>query len=146
SVPNSGTPLIKDLVPSIGSSTQTYSASSRSRPNSSPMTPCSGNSAAISSRIACSAARSAIVTGERSGLSSTVSGARKCGRIAAPAASASRVARARKRSSSTTGLLFEAFEIGDDVGAVLPLLDAGERHLGPLGEYLRFVEPDIELF
>ena len=39
SVPNSGTPLIKDLVPSIGSSTQTNSASSRSRPYSSPMMP-----------------------------------------------------------------------------------------------------------
>ena len=35
-------PQMKDLVPSIGSSTQTYSASGRSAPNSSPMMPCSG--------------------------------------------------------------------------------------------------------
>src|SRR5712672_2807076 len=42
SVPQIGKPAIKDLVPSIGSSTQTYSASSRSLPNSSPMMPCWG--------------------------------------------------------------------------------------------------------
>ena len=35
-------PAMKDLVPSIGSSTQTYSASVRSLPNSSPTMPCSG--------------------------------------------------------------------------------------------------------
>ena len=35
-------PAMKDLVPSIGSSTQTYSASVRSLPNSSPMMPWSG--------------------------------------------------------------------------------------------------------
>ena len=35
-------PEMKDLVPSIGSSTQTYSASARSLPNSSPMMPWSG--------------------------------------------------------------------------------------------------------
>ena len=43
SVPQAGMPEMKDLVPSIGSSTQTYSASARSSPNSSPMMPCSGN-------------------------------------------------------------------------------------------------------
>ena len=42
SVPQVGKPEIKDLVPSIGSSTQTYSASSRSLPNSSPTMPCCG--------------------------------------------------------------------------------------------------------
>ena len=42
SVPQAGMPEMKDLVPSIGSSTQTYSASVRSAPNSSPMMPCSG--------------------------------------------------------------------------------------------------------
>ena len=42
SVPNSGTPEMKDLVPSIGSSTQVYSASGRTRPNSSPQMPCAG--------------------------------------------------------------------------------------------------------
>jgi hypothetical protein len=35
-------PAMKDLVPSIGSSTQTYSASARSLPYSSPTIPCSG--------------------------------------------------------------------------------------------------------
>ena len=35
-VPQIGKPAMKDFVPSIGSSTQTYSASSRSLPNSSP--------------------------------------------------------------------------------------------------------------
>ena len=42
SVPQAGMPAMKDLVPSIGSSTQTYSASARSAPNSSPITPWSG--------------------------------------------------------------------------------------------------------
>ena len=46
SVPQAGMPEMKDLVPSIGSSTQTYSASARSSPNSSPMMPCSGKGAA----------------------------------------------------------------------------------------------------
>ena len=35
-------PVMKDLVPSIGSSTQTYSASARSLPYSSPTMPCAG--------------------------------------------------------------------------------------------------------
>src|SRR5437763_8306503 len=145
SVPNSGTPLIKDLVPSIGSSTQTNSASARSGPYSSPMMPCSGNRAAISRRIAVSAARSATVTGDKSGLSVTARGWRKCGRIASPAASARSPASARKRSSSPTGLLFQGFEVGDDIGPVLHLRQSGEAHLGALGELLRLVEPDIEL-
>src|SRR5579872_2884115 len=153
SVPNSGTPLIKDLVPSIGSSTQTNSASSRSRPNSSPMMPWSGKRAAINCRIAVSAARSAAVTGDRSALSSTRIAWRKYGRIAAPAASASSAASAKAASSGTpaaaavaaTLLLFERLEIGDHVGPVLDLRQAGEAHLGALGEILRLVEPDIEL-
>ncbi len=58
-------PQMKDLVPSIGSSTQTYSASARSAPNSSPMTPCSGKVRLISVRMAASAARSAAVTGSK---------------------------------------------------------------------------------
>src|SRR5205807_6811807 len=145
SVPNSGTPLMKDLVPSIGSRTQTNGASSRSRPNSSPMMPCSGKRAAISRRIAVSAARSAAVTGDRSGLSSTVIGWRKYGRIASPAASARSAASARNGSSSATGLLFQAFQIGHDIGAVLRLRQAGERHLGALGETLRLEQPHIQL-
>src|ERR1700680_567813 len=42
SVPHAGMPQMKDLVPSIGSSTQTYSASGCSLPYSSPMMPCAG--------------------------------------------------------------------------------------------------------
>ena len=41
-VPNSGRPVMNDLVPSMGSSTQTNSASIRSRPCSSPRMPWSG--------------------------------------------------------------------------------------------------------
>ena len=39
SVPQATMPVMKDLVPSIGSSTQTYSASVRSLPYSSPTMP-----------------------------------------------------------------------------------------------------------
>ncbi len=42
SVPKVGRPVTKARVPSSGSSTQTYSAFSRSLPNSSPKMPCSG--------------------------------------------------------------------------------------------------------
>src|ERR1700731_1397369 len=136
---------MKDLVPSIGSSTQTNSASARSGPYSSPMMPCSGKRAAISWRIAASAARSATVTGDRSALSSTAILWRKYGRIPSPAASARSAASARNASSSPTGLLFQAFEIGDDIGPILHLRQAGEAHLGTLGEGLRLVKPDVEL-
>ena len=68
SVPQIGKPAMKDLVPSIGSSTQTYSASSRSLPNSSPTMPCWGKLALIRRRITASAARSASVTGSKSWL------------------------------------------------------------------------------
>ena len=71
SVPNSGIELIKDLVPSIGSSIQTYSASKFSLPNSSPTIPASGNSLFIMSRKICSVVLSTIVTGEASDLLST---------------------------------------------------------------------------
>src|SRR5258708_3302243 len=144
-VPNSGTPLMKDLVPSIGSSTQTNSASSRSRPYSSPKMPWSGNRALMSRRIAASAARSAAVTGLRSGLSSTAREVRKYGRITAPAASASSEARARYASNAATSSLFEGHQIFDDVGAVLLLRQPGEGHLGALSEILRMEQPDIEL-
>ena len=54
---------MKALVPSMGSSTHTYSAFERMAPNSSPMMPWPGNCASIIRRIATSAARSASVTG-----------------------------------------------------------------------------------
>ena len=56
SVPQAGMPEMKDLVPSIGSSTQTYSASARSPPYSSPMMPWSGKVRRMRVRIAVSAA------------------------------------------------------------------------------------------
>ena len=80
-------PEMKDLVPSIGSSTQTYSASARSLPNSSPMMPWSGKVRRISVRMAVSAARSAAVTGSKlpaRPLSSTPSAVRKNGRMVSP--------------------------------------------------------------
>src|SRR5260370_10640342 len=146
-VPNGGTRLIKDFVPSIGSKVQTNSASSRTRPNSSPTMPWFGKCCSISERIACSAARSAAVAGVRSALSSTVRGLRKYGRIASPAASANRSASARKWSTSvgSTGL-FQRFEIGDDIGTILPLGDAGEGHLGALDQGVRLPQPLVELF
>ena len=80
-------PQMNDLVPSIGSSTQTYSASARSSPNSSPMMPWSGKVRRMSVRIAVSAARSAAVTGSklpRRPLSSMLSAVRKNGRMVSP--------------------------------------------------------------
>src|SRR5436190_5175965 len=149
-VPNSGTPLMKDFVPSIGSNVHTNSAFPRTRPNSSPMIPCSGKRFSISDRIACSAARSAAVTGVRSALSSIVSGCRKYGRIASPAASARRSASSRHRSSSPgpteLASLFQRFEVGDDIGSILALGDAGKSHLGALDEGLRFPQPLVEPF
>ena len=79
SVPKSGLPVIKDLVPSIGSITHWYWLSEVLTPNSSPKMPWSGNCASISSRMACSASRSARVTGESSSLRSMFSGCPKYG-------------------------------------------------------------------
>src|SRR6266436_5328521 len=86
-VPHNGKPEMKDFVPSIGSSTQTYSASSRSLPNSSPTMPCCGKLALIRRRITASAARSASVTGSKSWLLlllSMPSEVRKNGRMVSP--------------------------------------------------------------
>ena len=92
-------PEMNDLVPSIGSSTQTYSALVRSLPYSSPTMPCSGKLRLISVRIAASAARSAAVTGSKptaEPLSSTPREVRKKGRIASPEAVASWSTKAAK--------------------------------------------------
>src|SRR6185437_4569009 len=77
----------------------------------------------------------------------------------APAASASDSARARwaaatgsvmpPRATSLAELLravAQRVEIGHDIGAILGLGQAGEGHLGALGERLRVVEPLVELF
>src|SRR5262245_55589268 len=104
SVPHTGRPQIKDFVPSIGSSAQTYSASVRSLPYSSPMMPWSGKLFRIIARIAASAARSAAVTGSNPrpcDLFSMLSVVRKNGRIASPAAAASLSTKAVK---STAGM------------------------------------------
>ena len=104
SVPQIGKPAMKDLVPSIGSSTQTYSASSRSLPNSSPTMPCWGKLALISRRITASAARSASVTGSKSWLVlllSTLSEVRKNGRMVSPEAVARRPMKAVKSMTVT---------------------------------------------
>src|SRR5918993_4244609 len=86
-VPQTGRPAMKARVPSIGSSTQMYSASVCSSPNSSPMMPCVGKVRRISCRMAASPARSASVTGSNAAppdLSRIVNPERKNGRIAWP--------------------------------------------------------------
>ena len=85
-------------VPSIGSNTHRYRASPRSSPNSSPNTPCSGYRPARTARIACSAVRSATVTGLASPFSSAPTPARNHGRITAPATSAAEHAAATNPS------------------------------------------------
>ena len=98
SVPQAGMPAMKDLVPSIGSSTQTYSASGRSLPNSSPITPWAGKVRRIIERMAFSAAWSAAVTGSNWSLplSVTVSAVRKNGRMVSPESEASSSTKAEK--------------------------------------------------
>lgn len=76
-MPNDGLPVMKALVPSMGSSTQTCSASARTVPCSSPRMPWSGCSRSIRRRMAASASRSAIVTGLASALSSIATTVRK---------------------------------------------------------------------
>src|SRR5580698_8014067 len=102
SVPQVGRPEMKLLVPSIGSSTQTYSASGRSRPYSSPITPWLGKVCAISRLIAASAPRSASVTGSKTpprDLSSAPIAVRKNGRITSPETCASRSTKAAKSTA-----------------------------------------------
>ena len=86
SVPQATMPEMKDLVPSIGSSTQTYSASVCSEPYSSPRMPCAGKFLRISPRMTSSAARSATVTGSkpRASCSRPSSAVRKNGRMVSP--------------------------------------------------------------
>ena len=80
SVPHSGLPVMKDLVPSMGSNTHVHSLSPpapSSMPCSSPKMACEGQRARTIARIADSASRSAIVTGLASFLSSIASDVRK---------------------------------------------------------------------
>lgn len=120
SVPHTGRPVMKERVPSIGSSTHTRSASSRSEPYSSPRMPWSGKHSPISARIAASAARSATVTGSKaapSSLFSTASRERKCGRIAAPAASASRSRKATRSPVAWASVMVGVDSLWRGVGA-----------------------------
>src|ERR1700722_5026754 len=101
-VPQVGRPETKVLVPSIGSRTQTYSASGRSRPYSSPITPWAGKVCAISRLMAASAPRSASVTGSNtppSDLSSARIALRKNGRITSPDTRARRSTKAAKSTA-----------------------------------------------
>src|SRR5258708_14695547 len=110
---------MKDLVPSIGSSTQTYSRSSGSLPNSSPTMPCWGKLALISRRITASAARSASVTGSKSWLLllfSMLSEVRKKGRIVSPEEVARRPMKAVK-SMTVTAVPFGGAKGGGGGGA-----------------------------
>src|SRR5215472_12679759 len=101
-VPHAGMPEMNDLVPSIGSSIHTNSAPLRSAPNSSPMIPWAGNFSRINVRIACSAARSAAVTGSNAPpqlLSSTPSEVRKNGLMTSPDTVASSPTKASKSTA-----------------------------------------------
>src|SRR3984957_15350529 len=101
-VPQVGSPETKLLVPSIGSSTQTYSASGRSCPYSSPIIPWAGNVCPISRRIAASAPRSASVTGSNtppSDLSSARIALRKKGGKTSPETCASPPTKAAKSTA-----------------------------------------------
>jgi hypothetical protein len=78
---------MNERVPSIGSSTQVYSASGLSLPNSSPMIPWAGKWRRISCRMAASPALSASVTGSKAPLFALFSKpivVRKKGRMAFP--------------------------------------------------------------
>lgn len=68
---------MKLLVPSIGSSTHIHSLLPPWKPVSSPKTLCEGQRCLMSVCIAASASWSAIVTGDRSALTSTGTGVRK---------------------------------------------------------------------
>ena len=108
SVPHVGKPEMKLLVPSMGSSTQTYSDSGAWAPNSSPMIPCSGKSRMMRRRIAVSAARSASVTGSNTpppDLSEAWIEERKNGRIASPETRA----RSSTKAEKSTGFIPPAF-------------------------------------
>ena len=85
---------MKARVPSIGSRTQRSRASGRSRPNSSPSMPHSGQRRFNSARIASSELRSASVTGVWSDFRVAAEVPRKNGRISAPATSAAAIAAA----------------------------------------------------
>ena len=104
-MPKSGTAAVNDFVPSIGSSTQTNSASAFSMPISSPTIPWPGNFPWIMPRISSSAPRSATVTGDRSAFSSTFTSERpKNGRMKSPLDPASSAMNARWGSRFTPSL------------------------------------------
>ena len=143
-------PQMNDLVPSIGSSTQTYSASAARRRI--PRRPCRarGMFVLISARIAASAARSAAVTGSKPPewlLFSTPSAVRKNGRIVSPETAASSSTNAAKSIAvicQPLGLALAAAISGgqDDGNAVLPLIrsvqnDVELRPTGSAGAHWR---------
>src|SRR5438874_7788237 len=133
SVAHTGAPRTKFFVPSIGSTTQQRSASPRT-PYSSPTTASPGRSDARRSRTICSTARSASVTGVRSGLVSTTrSRARKRAVVilSASSASASAKARSRLRSASMTIRPRSGVGIGlERDGALLARVHDETQHVG----------------
>ena len=154
-VPQVGKPEMNDLVPSIGSSTQTYSASSRSLPNSSPTMPCWGKLAWISRRITASAARSASVTGSKScaPLLSTPSEVLKNGRMVSPEVVARRPMKAVKSMTVTVSRRFRSlhhcaaspfanFAIDQDTGILVPVwVGSGKPHDGQAAALRREPKP-----
>ena len=145
-VPNSGRPITNDLVPSIGSSRHTNSASRRSPGNPRPR-------CRVPDRWRGSAhagpARLAIGDRHRAGVGLALDGERRAvvlahhrarrppgagrTRRSSGAGSPPRVMRAAGSpggSRQRRGLVRERAEIEDHVGALLGLLDPGEGHLG----------------
>src|SRR5277367_6940013 len=133
-VPQVGKPEMKLFVPSMGSRTQTYSASGRSAPYSSPITPCAGNVCEINLRIAASAPRSASVTGSNApprDLSSAPIELRKNGRITSLDTCASRSTKAAKSTAviSSPPYLSEKEEFCAAIFAYQPCRVVGHRRL-----------------
>ena len=103
-VAQSGTPRMKLLVPSIGSMIQRRCASGRTVPSSSPRMPSAGKSDSMRSRAARSAARSQAVTGEPSGLVSTVPATVRADSCRNPGSAAAPATRATSSAASMSEL------------------------------------------
>ena len=114
-----------------------------------------GSARGSSPRIACSAARSASVTGEASPLASTSSALRNSGRMAAPARSAAASAAASAPSGRAPTALptrlrlrrvgRDALEVGDHVRPLLGVADAGEGHAGAGRVGVRLEQPGVHV-
>ena len=149
SVPNSGTPLMKDFVPSIGSehpdelgllAHPAEFLADDAVPGKLPLDQ-------RPHRLFCRAVGGGHRASDRPCRRSRGVGGNRAGSPLPPhRPSASARARWSSRSGSSRHEPISGFEIGDDVGAILRVGNAGERHLGALGEGLRLPQPLVQLF